>query len=327
MKTIDKNEFQKYKGLKNRDILRKILLEIGSDEKKTVVLGVDSLNSSSVNLFKEKYPERTFDFGIAEANMISAAAGFSLLDKIPIALFYGFLVPRIAEQIRDDICYNNCNVKMITNTSCFNLAPGGPTHHGTEDLSILNSFPNLIIIVPATPKETITAVFQAVLEHRGPVYLRLTRQMEEEIYSNDQIEKFKIGKSITLLNGSDITIIAAGRPLIVAKKAAKSLQSKGISVRLIDMHTIKPIDKKVVIKAAQETKGIITIEDGNLNGGLGSTVCQITANFSPTIVKMIGVPSDKFTIIGPSEDILWDYYGINIKNIESSVNSILQQLA
>jgi len=325
MKTIDKIEFQKYVGLKNRDILRKVLLEIGSSEKKTVVLGVDSLNSGSANLFKEKYPKRIFDFGIAEANMISAAAGFSLLDKIPIALFYGFLVPRIAEQIRDDICYNNCNVKMITNTSCFNLATGGPTHHGTEDLSILNSFPNLTIIIPATPKETIIAVFQAVLEHRGPVYLRLTRQMEEEIYSDDQIKKFKIGKAITLLNGSDITVIAAGRSLIVAKKAAKSLQSKGISVRLIDMHTIKPIDKEVVIKAAQETKGIITIEDGNLNGGLGSTVCQITANISPTIVKTIGIPSDKFTIIGPSEGSLWDYYGLDVKNIESLANSILQR--
>jgi len=324
MKTIDKIEFQKYVGLKNRDILRKVLLEIGSSEKKTVVLGVDSLNSGSANLFKEKYPKRIFDFGIAEANMISAAAGFSLLGKIPIVLFYGFLVPRIAEQIRDDICYNNCNVKMITNTSGFNLSTAGATHHGIEDVSILNCFPNLTIIQPATPKEAIVSVFQAVLDYKGPVYLRLTRQMEEEIYSDDQIKKFKIGKSITLRDGNDISLIATGKSLIVAEKAANILQSKGLNIRLIDMHTIKPIDKEVIIKAAQETKGIITIEDGNLNGGLGSTICQITAQFAPTMVKMIGVPFDKFTIIGPSEESLWDYYGLDVKNIELLAYSILQ---
>ncbi len=315
--------FNTYKGLVGRDIVRKLLVEIGEKEHDIVLLGADSIISCGGNLFAEKFPYRTFNFGIAEANMISAAGGFAMMHKIPVVGIYGFLLLRCAEQIKNDICYNNRNVKIFTTASGCNLAGGGVTHHATEDISLMRSFANMTIIQPASPIEVILAMYKAILDYEGPVYLRISRNIKEEIYKEGEIE-FEIGKAITLKEGKDVTLIASGVPVLVAKKATETLAKIGVDARLINMHTIKPIDKEVIIKAASETEGIIVIEDGNISGGLGASVCKVICEEFPTKVKVIGIPEDNFTIIGDSEKSLWDYFGISEENIFEKVKNILK---
>ena len=319
MKRID---FKKYEGLTGRDITQKVLLDIGEIEPKTVVLGADALSSAGGQLFKERFPERTFNFGIAEPNMIGAAAGFAILDKIPICLIYGFIVARVAEQIRNDICYNKKNVKILCQTTTFDLAAGGVTHQGVEDVSFLRNFANMTIIQPATPLEAVAAAYQGILEHEGPVYLRFSRTLTKELYSSDDYE-FQIGKAITLQDGQDVTLIATGSSVHIAKKAADILGGKGISVRLVNMHTIKPIDEEVIIKASEETKGIITVEDTNASGSLGAAVCSVVCQNTPVKVKHISFPDDRFSVIGPSVDALSEYFGITAENVVKKAEQIL----
>jgi transketolase len=281
MKKVD---LKKYEGLTGRDINNKVLLDIGEIEPRTVLLGADSLSSAGGQLFQERFPERTFNFGIAEPNMLGAMAGFALLDKIPICIVYGFVIARALEQIRDDLCYNKNNAKILSQTVTFDLASGGVTHHAVEDISFLRNLPNMVIIQPATPLEAVAAAYQGILEHEGPVYLSSVH---------------------------------------IAKKAADTLQSKGISVRLINMHTIKPIDKEVIIKAAEETKGIVTVEDTNASGSLGAAVCSVVCQNNPVKVKNVSFPDDRFSVIGPSVDALNKYFGITEENIIKKVGQIL----
>jgi len=316
--------YDNYKGLIDRDIFRKVLVDIGKIDNEVVLLGVDSISSSGGNLFKEKFPDRVFDFGIAEQNMITAAAGFAILNKIPIASLYGFLIARVAEQIRNDICYNNLNVKIYSNTTSFDLPTAGVTHHGLEDISLMRSFPNITIIQPASPLEAILASYKAIFDFKGPIYLRLTRSMREEIYKKEDL-KFEIGKANILKEGKDITFIATGRTVHLAKRTAEALEKEGVSIRLINMHTLKPIDEQVIIKAAKETKGIITIEDSNIVGGLGAATCQIVCKNAPTIVEMIGVSNDKFSVIAPSSQALWDYFGVTEENLIKITKKILSK--
>jgi len=319
MKKVD---LKKYEGLTGRDINNKVLLDIGEIEPRTVLLGADSLSSAGGQLFQERFPERTFNFGIAEPNMLGAMAGFALLDKIPICIVYGFVIARALEQIRDDLCYNKNNAKILSQTVTFDLASGGVTHQAVEDISFLRNLPNMVIIQPATPLEAVAAAYQGILEHEGPVYLRFSRTINEELYSLDDYE-FQIGKAITLQNGQDVTLIATGSSVHIAKRAADILQSKGISVRLVNMHTIKPIDEEVIIKAAEETKGIVTVEDTNASGSLGAAVCSVVCQNNPVKVKNVSFPDDRFSVIGPSVDALNKYFGITEENIIKKVEQIL----
>jgi len=319
MKKID---YKKYKGLTGRDIQRKVLVDIGEIEPKTVVLGADAIASGGGNLFKERFPERTFDFGLAEPNMIGTAAGFAMLGKIPICIIYGFLVARVAEQIRNDLCYNKKNVKILCQTATFDLASGGVTHQAVEDVSFLRNIANMTIIQPATPLEAVAAAYQGILEHEGPVYLRFSRTLKEELYSPDDYE-FQIGKAITLQDGQDVTLIATGNSVHIAKRAADVLGSKGISVRLVNMHTIKPIDEEVIIKASEETKGIVTVEDTNASGSLGAAVCSVVCQNNPVKVKNVSFPDDRFSVIGPSANALNEYFGITAENVIKKAEQIL----
>lgn len=318
MKKID---YRKYKGLTGRDIQRKVLVDIGEIEPKTVVLGADAITSGGGNLFKERFPERTFDFGLAEPNMIGTAAGFAMLGKIPICIIYGFLVARVAEQIRNDLCYNKKNAKILCQSTTFDLSAGGVTHQATEDVSFLRNIANMTIIQPATPIEAVATAYQGILEHEGPVYLRFSRSLKEELYSPEDYE-FQIGKAITLQDGQDVTLIATGASVHIAKKAADVLGSKGISVRLVNMHTIKPIDEEVIIKAAEETKGIVTVEDTNASGSLGAAVCSVICQNNPVKVKHVSFPDDRFSVIGPSVNALNKYFGITAENVVKKVEQI-----
>jgi len=319
MKKID---YKKYKGLTGRDIQRRVLVDIGEIEPKTVVLGADAIASGGGNLFKERFPERTFDFGLAEPNMIGTAAGFAMLGKIPICIIYGFLVARVAEQIRNDLCYNKKNVKILCQTATFDLASGGVTHQAVEDVSFLRNIANMTIIQPATPLEAVAAAYQGILEHEGPVYLRFSRTLKEELYSPEDY-KFQIGKAITLQDGQDVTLIATGASVHIAKRAADVLGSKGISVRLVNMHTIKPIDEEIIIKAAEETKGIVTVEDTNASGSLGAAVCSVVCQNNPVKVKNVSFPDDRFSVIGPSANALNEYFGITAENVIKKAEQIL----
>ena len=319
---MNKIDLKKYVGLTGRDITNKVLLEIGEVEPRTVLLGADSLGSAGGQLFREKFPERTYNFGIAEPNMLGAAAGFAMLGKIPISIVYGFVVARAYEQIRDDLCYNQKNVKIISQTVTFDLASGGVTHHAVEDMSLLNNLPNIVIVQPATPLEAAAAAYQGILEYEGPIYLRFSRTLKDELYSPEDYE-FQIGKSITLQDGHDITLIATGSSVHIAKKAADTLEKKGISVRLINMHTIKPIDKEAIIKAAEETKGIVTVEDSNASGSLGAAISRVVCQNNPVKVKNVSFPDDKFSVIGPSVDALNEYFGITAENVVKKAEQIL----
>ena len=317
-----KINFEQYKKLSGRDLYPQIFYEIGKKNHDILLFGADCVNSNGGGLFKENFPERTFDFGIAEANMVSVAAGLTKLGKIPVVGMFGFLVLRVAEQIKDDICYQNRNVKLFGTHIGVNMSAGGVTHHGTEDISVLRSFPNMTIIQPGSPREAIISMHEAILNFSGPVYFRLSHSITKEIYNGSEFN-FKIGKANILQKGNDITLIASGGTVSLAQEVSKLLSQKGISARLINMHTLKPIDEEVIKQAAEETKGIVTIEDSNIAGGLGAAVTQVVCGSYPTKVKMIGLPKDIFTVIGPSEKEVWDYFGLNQENIINTVNSIL----
>ena len=319
MKIID---IKQYENLDCKDIMNRLLLELGKKNKNIVILAADYFGLGA--LFKKEFPERSFNFGIAEPNMISAAAGFAAFGKIAVAEIMGFLTTRVTEQIRDDVCYNNQNVKILTNASGLNYAPGGVTHQGNEDITILRSIPNMVIIQPASPKELVYAVNEAILEYVGPVYMRISRGIKSEIYEKNNLE-FEIGKAITLKNGNDVTLIASGLPVKLALEAENVLSKDGIDARIINMHTIKPIDNEVIVRAAKETHGIVTIEDGSISGGLGAAVCSAVCEEYPVKVRQIGIPIDRFTVVGPSEDVLWDYFGLSVKNIVKEVKNILNK--
>lgn len=330
--TIMNWSFNFLKGLAGRDAYGKTLAQLGEEDERIVVAAADCLNSTRMNLFAEKFPDRSFNFGIAEPNMVAAAAGFAMMGKIPVVAGYGFLLSlKCAEQIRDDVCYANRNVKIVATASGFSMATGGVTHHCTEDIPIMRSLANMTIVQPGSPLETAMATRAVILDYEGPVYLRLARDEMvgdemfgggEELYKEGKI-KFKIGKAITIREGKDITLISSGELVGVAIQAADALTKEGINARVINMHTIKPIDEEVIEKAAEETKGIITVEDTNLAGGLGAAVSEVVCKKHPTMVKMIGVPENKFGPIAPSHEIIWDYFGINVEGIKKTAKEIL----
>lgn len=215
------------------------------------------------------------NLGISEANMLGMAAGMASCGKIPFAYTIGaFLAYRALEFIRNDICMQNMNVKIVGTGAGMRYSALGPTHHSTEDLGCIRSLPNLTILSPASPMEVMKAT-RAAYEHNGPVYLRLGTNREKEIYEKDF--PFEIGKGITLFDGEDITIIGTGNILAEVLKAREILEKEGISARVINMHTIKPLDREIVIKAIHETKAIITVEDHDIIGGLGSAVAEVIA--------------------------------------------------
>lgn len=225
--------------------------------------------------FRKNFEEQYLNLGISEENMLGIAAGMANCGKIPFAYTIGaFLAYRALEFIRNDICLQNMNVKIVGTGAGMRYSALGPTHHSTEDIGCLRSLPNLVIFSPASPMEVAKAT-QAAYEYNGPVYMRLGTNREQEIYEEDY--SFEMGKGITLYGGEDITVIGTGNILSEVIRAREILLKKGISVRIINMHTLKPIDKEIIVEALCETKGIVTVEDHNIIGGLGSAVAEVIA--------------------------------------------------
>lgn len=295
------------------------LVELGSENDKIVVLDADLSKSTKTNGFKEEFKDRFFNVGIAEQNLIGMAAGLANVGKIPFAsTFAVFATGRAFEIIRNSVCYPKANVKIAATHAGITVGEDGGSHQSIEDIALMNSLPNMTVIVPADHREAMAAT-KAAAELNGPVYLRFGRCNTEDIFDEDY--KFEIGKGVEVRSGEDITVIATGMMVQKAIEASKLLAAEGITVRVINMSTIKPIDKHIIIKAAKETKGIITAEEHSIIGGLGSMVAAVVCDECPTKVKMIGI-KDEFGQSGTPDELM-EKYNLTTEAIVSEVKELL----
>ena len=294
------------------------LAKYGCDER-IVVLDADLSKSTKTDTFKKKYPERFINCGIAEGNMMSVAAGLASTGKIAFAsTFAMFAAGRAFEQIRNSIGYPHLNVKIGATHAGISVGEDGATHQCLEDLALMRTIPGMVIINPADDIEAQLAV-KAAIDYEGPVYMRFGRLAVEDVNGADY--KFELGKGVELKDGSDVTIIATGLMVQEALKAAEDLKSEGISARVINIHTIKPIDKDIIIKASKETGAIVTAEEHYIMGGLGSAVTEVVCESAPCAVKIIG--TDRFGKSGkPAE--LFEEYGLTAENIKKNVREVLK---
>lgn len=294
-----------------RDAYGEALKELGGINKDIVVLDADLSGSTKTAVFKKEYPDRFFNVGIAEQNLVGIAAGLASAGKVPFAsTFAMFASGRAFEVIRNSVCYPKLNVKIAATHSGLTVGEDGATHQALEDISLMRSLPNMVVLNPADAVETKQCIAEAA-EYDGPVYIRLGRSKTPVIF--DETYKFEIGKAVELKEGSDVTIIATGIMVDKALKASEVLAKDGISARIINMSTIKPIDTDIIIKAAKETKGIVTVEEHSIIGGLGSAVSEVIVENHPTKVLRIGT-MDSFGESGDGEKLL-EKYGLTIESI------------
>ena len=292
------------------------LSELADTNPNIIVLDADLAAATNTAIFKKAHPERFFDCGIAEANMVGVAAGLATAGKIPVAASFAmFATGRAFEQIRNSVAYPNLNVKIAGSHAGISTGEDGATHQCLEDIGIMRTIPGMVVLNPADHWE-MKAATKAALEYQGPVYIRLGR-LAVDSFNDPETYEFELGKGITLREGADITVIATGLCVLESLKAVDELIKEGKSVRLINIHTIKPIDRELVIKAAQETGRIITVEEHNVIGGLGDAVCEVTSSECPVPVRRIGV-YDQFGYSGPAKELL-DIFGLTAPNIKKVI--------
>ena len=303
-----------------RESFGEAVTALAAENPDIVVLDADLAEATKTCIFEKKYPERFIDCGIAEGNMIGIAAGLAACGKIPFAASFAmFSAGRAYEQVRNSVGYPHLNVKIAGSHAGISTGEDGATHQCCEDIALMRTIPGMVVVNPADHYEMLAAV-KAAAQHNGPVYLRLGRLAVESVHNNDDYQ-FELGKGITLRDGKDITVIATGLMVGEAVKAAKSLEAQGIDARVIDIHTIKPIDEDLLVKAAQETGHIVTVEEHNVIGGLGEAVCACLSQRCPTPVTRIGV-QDVYGHSGPALDLLQEF-GLCAENIEATVKKIL----
>ena len=294
-----------------RDAYGKALVELGEKNPNVLVLDADLAAATKTGAFKKAFPERFFDTGIAEGNMMGVAAGLATTGYTVFASSFAmFSAGRAFEQVRNTIAYPHLNVKIGATHAGISVGEDGASHQCCEDIALMRSIPGMVILNPADDIEARAAVLAAA-EHDGPVYMRFGRLAVPRIFDEDY--KFEIGKAVTLKEGSDVTIIATGLMVNEAIEAAKTLEAEGISVELINMHTIKPLDKEAVIKAAKKTGCIVTAEEHNVIGGLGDAVCDAVCEEYPVPVVKLGV-EDTFGKSGPAVELL-HIFGLDADNI------------
>lgn len=296
------------------------LRELGATNENIVVLDADVSGSTKSGLFGKEFPERFYNVGIAESNMVGMAAGFSTNGKIPfVNTFAAFMVLRGADPIRSLISYGKLNVKIAGAYAGLSDSYDGATHHAITDIAFMRAMPGMTIISVCDETSTHRAVEYAV-EYDGPVYLRLSRAAMPSIYNEDF--KFEVGKGVTYKDGSDLTLVATGNMVHKAIQAAELLEAEGISTRVVDIHTIKPIDKELLVKCANETKAILTCEEHNIIGGLGSAVAEVlAAERTNCPIGFIGI-QDTFTRTGDYEQLL-EYFGLQAKSIVAKAKELL----
>lgn len=291
------------------------LLELGKENKNIVVFDADLSTATKTNIFAKEFPERFYDMGIAEQNMISTAAGMSTCGKIPYAsTFAVFAAGRAYDQIRNSVCYPKLNVKICATHAGVTVGEDGATHQMIEDISLMRTLPNMTVLSTSDDVQTKWAV-KEISKINGPVYLRLSRLATPIIYGENQ--KFEIGKAVQIGEGTDATIFATGVTVSEAIRAQEILENKGIKVRVVDIHTVKPIDKDMIIKCAKETKKLISVEDHNVIGGLGSAISEVLTEEYPVKLLRMGI-NDTFGKSGKAIELM-QYFGITAENIVEKV--------
>ena len=292
------------------------LVELGKENEKVVVLDADLATATKTIEFAKEFPQKFFDIGIAEADMIGTAAGMATCGKIPYAsTFAVFATGRAYDQIRSSVCYPNLNVKICATHAGVTVGEDGATHQMLEDLSLMRVLPNMRVFCPSDDIQT-KWLIKEISKINGPCYVRLCRMATPEIY--DENQKFEIGKMVQIGEGTDAAIFATGVTVSEAIKAKKELKEKGIDVRVIDVHTIKPLDEEMIIKCAKETKRLISIEDHSIIGGLGSAIAEVLTEKLPTKLERMGV-NDTFGKSGKAEELL-KYFKIDSSSIVEKFN-------
>ena len=302
-----------------RDGYGKALMELCEKRKDVMVLDADVAKSTRTVWIRDKYPEHFLDMGISEQDMVGTAAGLALSGMVPFASTYCvFLAGRAWDQIRTTVCYNNLNVKLGGAHAGISVGPDGATHQALEDVALMRVLPNMTVIVPCDAEETRKATL-AMAERQGPCFVRFGREAVPVV--TDENTPFEIGKARLCREGSDVTVFANGAMVFEAQNAADALKKEGISVRVYDLHTVKPLDEETVLKAAEETGCIVTAEEHQVNGGMGSTVAEFLAKHCPVPMEFVGM-QDSFGESGDPQELM-DKYGLNQKTIEEKIRKVL----
>jgi transketolase len=308
-------------GMATREAFGKTLAELGRENKDIVVCDADLSKSTYTNLFQKEFPERFFECGIAEANMIAIGSGLASSGKIPfVSSFSAFVLNKGFEQLRVTAAFPNVNLKAVGTHSGISIGEDGPSQMSVEDLSLACSLPGFTVLSPAD-EVSMNALLRAAAAHFGPVFIRAGRAKAPIIHSPDQ--KFEIGKAIQVRDGADATIIATGLLVAEAFKAAQTLEGENVSVRVIDMHTIKPLDRDAIAKAAAETGAIVTAEEHLVDSGLGVRVAQIVAETHPCVMEFVGIENTYAESGAP--DALLDKYGLLARDVAAAVRRALQR--
>jgi len=309
------------KKIATRESYGNALKELAREHSNIVVMDADLAEATKTNIFKKEFPNRHFDCGIAEQNMLSAAAGLSTTGVVPfVSSFAMFAAGRAFEQIRNSIAYPKNNVKICATHAGISVGEDGASHQCCEDIALMRTLPNMVVMCPADDVEAKAAV-KAAYEYQGPVYMRLGR-LAVPVFHEEEGFEFQIGKGKVLHEGNDVTIIANGLMVKEAMDAAKILEEKGVGVRVINMCTIKPLDDELVLKAAKETGRIITAEEHSIIGGLGEAVCSLLSEKYPTPVKRVGV-NDVFGHSGPALDLLKEF-GLSAEHLVEVVEEFIK---
>ena len=305
-----------------RDAYGEVLAKLGEENDNIIALEADVGSSSKSILFGKKYPDRYFNVGIAEANMAAMAAGFAAAGKIPfVNTFAAFMVLRAGDPVRSLIAYTNLNVKLAGTYAGLSDSYDGASHHAIADIAFMRALPNMTVISVADAVETELAT-RAAAAFEGPVYLRLSRAEVPMIFNRENYH-FEIGKGVLLTQGDDVTIAATGYMVQKAVEAAERLKANGVRARVVNMHTIKPIDRELLIRCARETGAVVTVEEHNIYAGLGSAAAEVLSKEYPVPMEVVGI-EDTFTESGDYEQLL-KKYGLSVENIMHSVKKIMKR--
>ena len=306
------------KKIATRESYGNALAELGKEHADVVVLDADLAAATKTGVFKKAFPERHIDCGIAECNMIGVAAGLAATGKVPFASSFAmFAAGRAFEQVRNSVGYPKLNVKIGATHAGISVGEDGASHQCNEDIALMRTIPGMVVINPSDDVEAKAAV-KAAYEHKGPVHMRFGRLAVPVINDNENY-KFELGKGVVLREGKDVTIIATGLPVANCLEAAEKLAANGIEAKVINIHTIKPLDEELVVAAAKETGKVVTVEEHSVIGGLGSAVCDVLSEKAPTKVLKIGV-NDTFGESGPAVELV-KKYGLDAESIYEKVKA------
>ena len=309
------------KKIATRDSYGNALVELGKEHDNLVVLDADLAAATKTGVFKKEFPERHIDCGIAEGNMIGVAAGLAAAGKVPFASSFAmFAAGRAFEQIRNSVAYPHLNVKIGATHAGISVGEDGATHQCNEDIALMRSIPGMVVLNPSDDVEARAAV-KAAYEYEGPVYLRFGR-LAVPVINDREDYKFEMGKGVVLREGKDLTIVASGLPVANCLEVAERLSAEGIEAKVINIHTIKPLDEDLIVSAAKETGKVVTVEEHSVIGGLGSAVCDVLSEKAPTKVLKIGV-NDTFGESGPAVELI-KKYGLDADSIYAKVKEFVK---